>query len=92
MNQQVEALSKFRTEDIPDEIRMRAKRSKFVDLVVALKNLASDKSIVLDRKRDLGDYKKLQNFKTGLRAHCKKFGMKVDVVEKAGSVYVFTRN
>lgn len=89
---QIKSLNKFKIVDKPEEAAL-PNRAKYKELLMALKNLANDKSIYLSRQE-----MKLMKFtlnigglRSSLKAGSKRLGFSANAIEKDGGFYFFNR-
>jgi len=89
----IEALNKFTIADKTEELVMLRRKGKFNEILVALKNLANDKTIKLSLRdvQEMYGTKNIKAMSMGMRQAGKKHNLEVSVVEKDGYVYIFNR-
>lgn len=90
---EMKSLNKFNIVDKPQEAAL-GRNAWSNDLMVALKNLSTEKSIFLSSKelKELGcTTNNLTSLRTSLATKAKKLGFKIGVISKDSGFYFFTR-
>lgn len=89
---EIETLNQFKIVDKPEESNF-PNRAKYRDLLLALKNLAADKSIYLSKEEmaRTGFALKIATLRQALKSGSKRLGFQANAIEKNGGFYFFNK-